>query len=327
MNFRYLYAAALFFLVVMYAVFLEPGGFRLPRYYTPDGLIVPVGDVTADWLAVRLIEVGGKETLEAPAIFPTSDPVQVRTDAGVGIMRVIPNNLWRVLVDFKFVILFSFVFLLCGLWFLESGNDIYLSAFCLLMSVFFFSAVISLGAHGLHFLWQMAAFALIPSLLNMALRTTGKEISGYLLLLELILVMFFSLIAFVGSAYTFFTLRVGTAVAYYLMIAVVIGIQLDNALRASEDPVERLKRWALVAGSVLGLLVPSLALPLLPYWHTSGDPLLYVFLPGLIFPVSLLYGTYRLQLVPYQFIITRSILAGALTIFLVGVYSVALLAH
>lgn len=324
---RAAFLAAVLGLTVLYSIVLEPGGFRLPRYYTPDGLIIPIGHVEADWLSSRFLEIDGKDPLDAPALFPDAGPVLVVLDDGPGLMRVIPNRVRDLVFDFKFVILFSYVFLICGLWFLRYSKDVHLSVLSVLLSLFYFCTVSSLAAHSLHILWQVSALALLPAMFNMGLRTTGREVPGVIILAECILVLFFSLISAVGSAETYLRIRVGSAWGFFLVTSVVVFLQVDNAVRGPHNAVERAKRWSFALGTGLGILLPGLALVFLPQWHTEGDPLAVLIFPASLFPAALLYGSYRGKIPAYQLIVTRSIVGGLFTLTLAVVYAAALLTY
>ncbi len=324
---RTLFLAAFLGLTVVYSVVLEPGGFRLPRYYTPDGLIIPIGHVEADWLSSRFVEIDGKDPLDAPALFVEAAPVLVVLDDGPGLMRVVPNRVGDLVFDFKFVILFSYVFLFCALWFLRYSKDIHLSALSILLSLFYFCTVTSLAAHSLHVLWQVSALALLPAMFNMGLRTTGREVPGLVILAECILVLFFSLISSVGSAETYLRIRVGTAWGFFIVTSIVVALQVENARRGSDSGAERAKRWALALGTAVGILLPALALVFLPFWHKEGDPLIILIFPASLFPAALLYGGYRGPIPGYQLIVTRSIVGGLFTLTLAVVYAAALLTY
>jgi len=323
------YIIGAFALTVLYLIYMKPGGFRLPRYYTPDGIIIPVGHGAGEMTASRFLEIGGIDPSAASAVFSESTPVVVLTDEGAGLMKTLPNSLLSVVNDFKYFIFFSYLFMLCGFWFINSGNDIHLALTSFIFGGFFLSSVLYLAYHELQFSWQILFFALPPSILNMGMRTTGKEINGYLIIAELILVTFLSLIAYVGlgSSATFYNLNLFASVLFFAAILYVILVQLDNSLRSTDDPVEKYKRWALFAGSIIGILIPALLLQFRWYWKFPGDPLAFLFAMVAVFPFTLLYGTYRLQLVPFQFVLTRSILAGLLTLFFVLIYGTVLLLH
>ncbi len=317
------------FLALIYTFYFKPGGFRLPRYYMPDGIILPVGNIPADYSSGRFLEINGTDPSAAEAIFPDSAPVIVVTESGPGLMRTVPNSIWTIVIDFKFFIIFSFLFLICGFWFIESGNDIHLAFLSFTFSGFYCTTTLYLAFHELQLTWQILFLMISPALINMALRTTGKEISGSLLIGESIFLTFVSLIAYVGrdNAQTFYNLNLLGSLLFFLSVVFTVLLQLDNSMRKTDDPVEKVKRWALTAGSFLGLFLAAVLLQFRQIWHRSGDP--FIFLAGLafLFPLTLLYGTYRIRLVPFQFVLTRSILAGMLTVFLVAVYGLVLLVH
>lgn len=317
-----IYPAALLALCALYALSIDSDGFRLPRYYSPGGAILPLGYESQ---ARYVLDIDGQDPATQRPTFSSDRPVFVTTDIGAGIMRLAPDSIWKVFFDFKFFILFSFVYLICAIWFLQSANDIHLAALCALLSIFNFTFVMVMAYHNFDLIYQLSGLLLTPALVNMGLRTTGKEVSGYLLAAELIVVLFLALIAYVGkeNSESVNNLARVTVVIFFLALIFVTGLQLENALSATDDRVERLKRWVLFGGSCFGFLVPY-GLVILQTRVVSLD---YAMAAGILFPVALIYGTYRLQIVPFQLILTQSIVAALLTVLLVGVYGVVLLAH
>ncbi|MEQ9364221.1 MAG: PP2C family protein-serine/threonine phosphatase [Leptospirales bacterium] len=321
-----IYPLAFLALGALYVVGFESEGYRLPRYYSPAGSIMPLGYEST---ARRFLNIDGQDPAIQGPIFAKPDSVFVTTDRGAGIMRLTPNSIWKIVFDFKFFILFSFVYLVCAVWFLQSANDIHLAAVCGLLSMFNFSLVMVMAFHSFGLVYQISGLMLTPALINMGLRTTGKEVVGYLLAAELIAVLFLALIAVVSneSAESVNNLARVTLGTFLLALLFVVGLQLENALIATDDRVERLKRWMLVAGTIFGFLLPFVLVVLELRGAAPPIPIEYVMGLGLLFPLSLIYGTYRLQIVPFQFVLTHSIVAGLLTILLVGVYGAVLLAH
>lgn len=321
-----IYPVVLLILAGLYATALDTEEYRLPRYYSPGGSILPLGYETT---ATRFLNVDGQDPAIQGPLFTQTGSVFVTTDRGSGIMRLETNSLWRVAFDFKFFILFSFVYLLCAAWFLQSANDVHLAALCGLLAVFNFSLVMAMAFHRFGLVYQISGLMMTPALINMGLRTTGKEVSGYLLAAELIAVLFLALIAFVGheNADSINNLARVTLVIFFAALLFVVVLQLENALFATDDRVERLKRWVLFAGTLFGFLVPFGLVVLALGGVSLPIPIQYVMACGALFPVALIYGTYRLQIVPFQFVLTHSIVAGLLTILLIGVYGAVLLAH
>lgn len=323
---RWIYVACLVGLAALYALSFETGGYRLPRYYMPDGDIIPIG-FTGE--SARFVEIAGQDPSATRAIFPEPGAVMVRTNRGAGLMELTPNDRIQTAQHFKFIILFSLIYLLMGVYFLQSGNDIHLSALCLCLAVFNYSLIMTLAYHRFEYLWFLSGITLPAFLLNAGLRTTGKEVTGYLLVGELILAAFLALVAYVGreSAETLRNLEILGVYLFFTALFVTLALQLDNALKRADDRIERFKRWALFAGFVAGLTIPMILVQMSLLWRDLGIPLDALMLAGLLFPPALIYSTYRLHIIPFQFVLTRSIIAALVTIFLVVIYGLALLLH
>ncbi len=323
---RWIYVACLVGLAALYALSFETGGYRLPRYYMPDGDIIPIG-FTGE--SARFVEIAGQDPSATRAIFPEPGAVMVRTNRGAGLMELTPNDRIQTAQHFKFIILFSLIYLLMGVYFLQSGNDIHLSALCLCLAVFNYSLIMTLAYHRFEYLWFLSGITLPAFLLNAGLRTTGKEVTGYLLVGELILAAFLALVAYVGreSAETLRNLEILGVYLFFTALFVTLALQLDNALKRADDRIERFKRWALFAGFVAGLTIPMILVQISLLWRDLGIPLDALMLAGLLFPPALIYSTYRLHIIPFQFVLTRSIIAALVTIFLVVIYGLALLLH
>ncbi len=328
---RVYYISAVIIMALLYLFYMKPDGYRLPRYYTPNGSIVPVGESAGEGRSKVFLEIAGISPSEAPAVFPLKDPVIVTTERSTGLMAKIPNSVTLLLLDFKYFIFYSFLFVILAIWFVEYGNDYHLSLMSLVLAGFLYTSFASFAFHELTFFWQFFGIAAIPVIFNMGLRTTGKEIPGYLFLAELIFLVFLSLIAFVGqeNAETFSNMVKATRYLFFIVLIITILIQLENATRSTDDSIENMKRWALVLGTTVGLLIPSLIIagPAGKWVKTSSDPLLIPFILSLSFPAGLAYGTYRIYTVPFQFTLSKSIIATILTVLLVFLYGIVLLTH
>src|SRR5690606_2784811 len=101
--------------------------------------------------------------------------------------------------DFKFFVLLSFVMVLCGVWFVQSGRDLHLAGVCFAFSVLFVSQVANLAYHQLGILFKISIFVLPLVMLNAGLRTTGREVRGGLLLAELVVCVFIALVYYAGQ--------------------------------------------------------------------------------------------------------------------------------
>lgn len=325
---RMYYVMAIIILTFLYLAYFRLDGYRIQRYYSPDGEILPVGDMTQGRNAKKFFEIDGMDPLYAPTIFKNPDPVIVTTDTATGIMNKIENNPILLVFDFKYFIFYSYLFVILAIWFVKYGNDYHMAVLSMVIAGFHFTSFTSFAFHDFNFLWQVFSLAAIPAFLNMALRTTGKEIPGYLLLAELIFMVFLSLVSYVGKENTETYVKIVKA-TQYLFIGIIVFtalIQFENATKKTEDRIERLKRWSLVGGSIFGLLIPAI-LTFRSSHPMVDDPLLYPFLFSLTFPVGLVYGTYRVYMVPFQFTLSRSIVFALLTIFFAVIYAVVLLSH
>jgi protein phosphatase len=327
--YRAINIAGFIVLSLLFYFVLKIDGYRLPRYYTPDGIIVTLDDEGKSKNAKRFYEIDGVLPSEAPAVFPTDDPVFVVMDTGIGIMIPQLRSLFDQLMAFKFFIALSFLFFFCAVWFLYSANDLHMAFLGFNTSAFFFLSVAILNAFPLQHLWLISFFSLAPLIFNMSLRLTGKTIGGYFLLAEMIFVIFFALVSFAGqnSIHTNYSLRI---FAFYLLLlsALISSLMLlDSAIKRNSDPVKIWKRRAIFSAVFFGLFLPLFYLEFIADWDTSRDIFTIPSLLGFLFPAGLLYGTYRIYLVPFQLIFTRSILAAILTIIFVSVYAGVLLTH
>jgi len=310
-------------ILLFYGFFLQPTGFRLKHYYTPDGTVV---QSTQASLTERIHEINGISVARVKPVFTSTEPVLVTSNLGTGYMQIQENSSYDLFVDLFTFIFLSVAFFIVGSWFLESGNDVHLAALPFTLSLFFFSLTVVLAEHRLHFLWQLATFAIAPALLNLGLRTTGKDVSGYLLIAEILYLIFLGLMAYVSqdSPATALNLRTFATVSALLACVLCALMQLQAALGRKEETIGRLKNAGMALGSLLGpgailsAILMGISVPQLTYPAMAGL---------LFFLATLVYGTYRLNLVPYQFVLTRSIVAALLTIFFMFVYSIALLGH
>ena len=314
---------------IFYFLLLDSGGYRLPRYYSMDGQIFADANHPPPRGEWRIISVNGKPPTDATIIFKKNTPVLVKTNLGMVWMQPIPNHTWKLFNDFKYLIFFSFIFLICAFWFSESGKDFHLAFYCFVVAIFLFTLVSILSFHSFVLLGQVAFLFLVPALVNVGLRTTGKEISGLLLLGQLTFVLFLSLVAYVGGSNidTLNNLELIVRYLFYGGLILVVLLQFEYAIRKTLDPIEKRKRWTLLGGTTFGLLLPLLLFDLKEIWWGDENPLSYLSVLFLLFPLSLLYGTYRIQLMPFQFVLTQSILAGILTVFFALIYGLVFLAY
>ena len=327
-NFRFQYLIGLVLLAGAYLFFVQTDGYRLPFYYAPDGEVLPFGTPKAEHPA-KIKLIAGSVPTAALAVFPDSNPVELKTDQGTREYTPVPNRVWHVLYDFKYFIFYSIVFLLCGFWFLDSANDVHLAAFSFLVMLYCFTTVICTAYHELQLFHQLTLVMLLASLFNLGLRTTGKEVPGNLLLAEVTVFVFLALIAYVGqnNLKTISNLKLMGNFLFFGAVIVTLTMLLENAIRGTDDPIEKRKRWVLFVGIFMGLFLPVVLYKARELWAPDTEPYTWLFPASILFPISLLYGTYRIQLVPFQFVLTHSILAGLLTVVFAIVYGLVLLVH
>ena len=328
LRLQYIAAAVLFALLL--PAMLETGGSRLPFYYSPDGEVHAVGSLAGAKQPRRIHAIGDKLPIEVGAVLRnTPSPIYVLTDRGLEQMRLIPNLALSVLYDFKYYVIIAFMLILCGVWFLDSSRDIHLALICFTTAALLVARFMSLAYHQYLPFFQATLVLLPPALLNAGLRTTGKEVRGGLLLGELVIVAFMGLVLYAGrdNPTSIRNLRDAARLMAAAALLIVIALQVHNALQSSGDPIDRTKRWALAIGSLFGALLPLVLYGLRHHWAGDTDPLLMIFLLLTIFPVTLLYGTYRIQLVPFQFVLNQSLMVGLVTLALVTLFSAVLFAH
>ncbi|MEQ8352797.1 MAG: PP2C family protein-serine/threonine phosphatase [Leptospiraceae bacterium] len=320
---RWVYPLAAFLMGAAILLLFSREVYRLPFLYLPDGTVVYSSETNL-LPSDRIMLVDGKPALKRST---TSDFPQIHrviSQGGEEIFQTVRFDLLDFLEIYKLLILYALLSFLCGIWFLSYGNDFHLSGFCFATVFYIVSGMYLLAYQDGMILWQVAGFLLIPALLNLGLRTTGKEVPQQLALGELLFVLFFSLLAYSGSDREESVHNL-TYLAGYLYLAVtliVLAIQLEAAFRTDAEGIDRIKQWILVLGTLVGLILPS-AMTTMLLWRM--DPFLVPVLLFFIFPATLLYGTYRIHLLPFQLILTRSLLAGILTVVFIGIYGLALL--
>ncbi len=321
------YLLPLFGLVLLFAVSVEWRGHRLPAYHLSGGGIVPLRETSVR--GTTILHVNFQQPHAAATVFSGPQRLVVLTDLGLQFVDTEPFTPLDVLYDFRFVFLLSFVYLMLGVWFLEAGRDAHLSGICFALLLALFAALSSMAGSRSVLLQPVALFLIGPALVNLGLRTTGKSVPGRLMIGELLMLFFLLLLLIAGRDDAAAQRRLATAglVSLFAGLVFTVMLQLENALRSGSDPVERVRRWALFSGTVLGFLLPLALFELAPHWDVSPRWSAYLFAGYLLFPASLLYGSYRIQLVPYQFVINQSIAAGLVTALFALVYTGALLMY
>ena len=314
-----------------YISFLPTEGFRLSLYYGPEGTIIPIQEKPEASIRKglrRITKINGQEPHRYSAIF--FHPLQANVileDGPDNKIKTIRNDIWKILFDFKYFIIASFLFLFCAIWFYHNTHDIHLIILNIVLSIFYASFVILLARHKLLFLFQVSALALIPAFLNMGLRTTGRHVSNYLAIGELNFILFVSLLAYVGS-YSLESIRninLFTAYLFSFILLFVLSLELHRCLQKSSDKIESLKHAVLFTGLLLGIALPFSFVILSLFTSITPFPFSYLALVSLLFPCALLYGTYRLQLLPFQMLFSKSFLLFLQGAFFVCIYAFAII--
>ena len=313
----------------LYASFLPRQGLRLSVYYTPEGSIIPIHNELSSTPMKglgRILQINGQGPHEHSAVFFHSPRAKVLTESKQHKIKTIPNNVWKLILDFKYFIISSFLFLFCAIWFYHNTRDIHLIVLNTILSIFYFSFVVLLARHKLLFLFQVSALALIPAFFNMGLRTTGRHVSNYLAIGEINFILFVSLLAYLGSEriesignINFFI----SCLCFFTLVAV-LALHLRRCLQKTSDRIENLKHWALFAGLLLGVFLP-LSLAMLSFFAFIAPlPFHYLAIINFLFPCALFYGTYRLQLMPFQMLFSKSLLLFLQGAFFACIYGFAI---
>ena len=309
------YSLAIVLLATLYILFsvssMGSANKRLAIYYTPNGNVISVTGFDNSYAGVRLLYINGQSTLNFPAIFKEDNAVVVQSkEVGLEWLPSVAHDISRILLDFGAIIAASFLFLFTGIWFFHNTRDIHFVAINLILSIFCTCTVVVLVWHKFALFWELSSFLLFPAILNLGLRTTGRYVSGYLLMGEVVTVLSFVLLSHVSqNSYVAATvLYKFKSVSYVILICFVIILQLWHALRKPNKLSERIKRWVLWGGTLVGIALPFLFILLnintiLPQINLQSAVVL-----SFIFPPCLVYSTYRQQLIPFQIMVSRSLL-------------------
>ncbi len=321
------YPIAIIILITLYSFSIPQNGFRLPFYYTPDGSIIHIGKTFHAPRGNKLIHINGEIPGNVSNYYSKQEKISIATNAGTEDLQLIPNHFWDIFFDFAYVIIASILFFLCSLWLYDNTHDIHLINVTLILSAFYLLFIISVLSNHLFFTWQIACLLLAPALLNMALRTTGRYVSNYLIMGEVNFVLFLSLLLYIGrdNIKTITNLNFILTIIYVSVIFILLVLQLIRALKRTKDSIENFKRWSLFLGSLLGLFVPLLLTILYFTSLVSYSIFPYFILATLIFPAGLIYGTYRLQLTPFQVIFSKSVVAFLQGAFFAAIYGLVVL--
>ena len=321
------YLLATVVLLVFYSFFVEIGGWRLPFYHTPAGNIINLGEESSLLNNARLNSINGQELGVFPAIFSQNEFIFASINASLVWLQTVPNRLLSILFDFKYFIGLSFLFLLCAVWFYINTGDLYLTTFSFIASLFFASLCIALAYHKLLWLWWFCSIVLIPSLLNVGLRTTGRHIFNFLVVAETSFILFLALLVYISHNDSVALLNLEKFLGSVCLIVTlfVLALQFKRAYQKTRDQSDSFKCWLLFLGTLLGLFTPMVFFVLTLFDWVPQTLFIHSMLLASILPITLIYGTYRLQLVPFQFAMTRKLVTFLQGIFFICIYVVALL--
>lgn len=212
--------------------------------------------------------------------------------------------------------------LLSALWFIENGRDFLIAGFFLSAAVaLFFTVYVIAYEEGSH-LWTIAGFLVSISFLNLNLRTSGIVLSTRILLAEAVGLICIVLLVVAGTDSPEFLAR---SIDFcwsilWLTISISVIFHLVGIVDPENDRIDRIKRIVALLGLASGVIAPLI---LLLHTGITASPIAYIGL-SLLFPLSLFYGTYRMYLVPFQFLVTRGIAAALLTVAFLFIYMAVL---
>ncbi len=311
------YAVAISLLAGLYFFLFSKPVLHPPVYYLADGLVVyseapqiPAGSR----LAAPYCSLADSETF----ICSLRDGNSVRD-------IILPGttfNFAELLRLFSAPVLGSFLVLFFAVWFLDTSRDILISSFFFWLTAFLLSTQYTIVYGEGIVPWIILGYLVPITLLNLNLRISGRTLNARLLISESVLLLFLSLLALAaeGSAILIEGAVQIMCYAFWTMTAISAVIQLMAALDPDNDDIDRLKKIVALAGTLLGVALPVV---LLMYFPGVLSGFFYMLLLTIL-PLSLIYGTYRMHVVPFQFFVTRSIAAALLTFVFLTVYAVVL---
>ncbi len=327
--FSYLLATLLLigFYAISLQVLVEERGFRLPLYYSLDGTVLPMSNSSDLAVGTRIRSIDGQLPTVFSPVFAKNKKVIIITKTGPQWLKSIPNSLRTIFFDFKYLIIASFIFVFCGLWFYHNTRDIHLVAFNIFLGTFCASLVSTLAEHNFVFLWQLSSLCVISAILNMGLRTTGRRIYTYLIIGEINFILFFALLYYVGrqSPVTIHKLHLFLLIICSIIIIFVLIVQFHRTWQKRNDPEERLKRWILFLGTFFFIFLNFLFFILTLLTWFPKPALIYSAISISAFPITLIYGTYRLQIIPFQIILSKSLIIFLQATFFSCIYGIAVL--
>ena len=319
-------------LTFIYWFFLYDTGYRLPIYYTPDGRVSIFSDTKFEYLGSHIKNIQIQNTNRYPVVSIFKDSVKLETNTGKFKVKVIKNNFWKIINELKFLILATFIFFFCAVWFFINTRDFYLVSFNATLATSILSFILLLTKQDFLLFFQISSLCTLISIFNLGLRTTGKIIYSYIIILEISFVLFFSLIAYIGkeNVVSIDLFNKFIILSATVIIIFILNLQLRNVFKKTDDKEKKTKRIILFIGGVLGLFIPVIIL-LIKYFDQvyifkliNLKYLKYLYLVIFIYPVCLIFATYRLQLVPFQILFSKSVLVFIQSSIFAIIYAVAI---
>ena len=322
------------FVILIFSLFFQlvslNGGYRLPIYYLPDGEIIPMANTHYFKSVDQIKSINGQNPFSFPAVFSNSEPVLIYTvQGGLLWLTPVPNSIKKILSDFKYFIILSVFFLLCFVWFWSNTRDLHLSFITLIIGLLLFFFITMASYHKFTFLAQISALMVPAAFVNIGFRTTGRSVPFYVTVAEVIFILFLSLVAYVGknNIATLQNLAFLVIIVFFLTTIFVMCLHIQRVLRKTGDSVEHRKRWFLFLGIFMGIFIPFL-LSLHTFYYDALAPFFnYFVMMILFFPISLIYGTYRLQIVPFHLVASKSLVVFLVSISFIFAYAIVLLTH
>ncbi|MBW7859007.1 MAG: hypothetical protein H3C43_12110, partial [Leptonema sp. (in: Bacteria)] len=286
---------------------------RPPVFYLSNGLII-YSDVA---------ELAAGNKLSKPFCFDSeqnsTDNVLCELQNGRQVLvNTVHFGAAQIIHTFYIAIIASFVFCFFIVWFYETSRD-YLIALCFFWLTAFTVQTLYLLVYDSGALLWMIIGALVPiNILNVNLRISGYIVNARILIGEAIILIFLSTLIILAKT-DGHTIRL-LLLEFWAFILFSLTIQVYSLFDRNNDRIDLLKKSVATSGIVIGVALPVFFLLHAPFKVPGIISLVAVTL----FPVSLIYGTYRMQLLPFQFFITRSIADAALTFTFLFIYAVVI---
>jgi protein phosphatase len=311
------YPLAISLLAALYLfLFYEPV-VHPPVYYVGDGLVI----------LSETPEIATGEKLVPPYCQPITQGRFLCSVSRGGIVLDIALPA-RTITAGEFLRLFavpvilSFLLLFFAAWFIDNSRDYLIASFFFWLTIFIVLTLYTILYDRAVVLWTLLGYLVPITLLNLHLRISGRILNARLLVAEGIILLFLGLLVMAAEGSPGF--RAGTvqiiSLLFWPAIALSVLMQFVAAFDRRNDRIDRIKKLVASAGTLFGIALPVALLLYHPGFLPGG---LYLLLT-VTFPLSLIYGTYRMHLVPFQFFVTRSVAAGLLTFLFLAIYSVVL---